>query len=453
MVGTGRGASHQGRRDTRCPCGRSSPSRRHHLGGVPLAWWPRRRGRLFRLGARGASGGRGGASARADSVGRTLRGGGGEGRTEGRGACLFSAMFPIAVRWQVVRNRQRGLGWDSIVDHAGCSLRAAHQWWENFERNGSPWNDDCIQNQHADSARFNATFLRALNSLVTAHPEIFLRELSSLFQRLEELPDWNRSWPTSVTTLGLMLRQIGYSVKKVERLASERCLERMVDHCRLMRHIPDRCIVVADETHIKGDAMVRPRGRAKVGFPLEALAPDPRATKRFSSIVAISHSRGILELSVNEVPPAQGGDDWALFCTSLATRMNAYVPGALWADQPDDCVLLYDNASVHTALADEILTMNGVFLLRLPPYCPNLSAVEPTFADYKREARNIAYHHPDLPHRLLHVLSFASIPLATIQGHYREARREMSRHLPELTGPGAPLEGVLRALPVELAPP
>jgi len=51
------------------------------------------------------------------------------------------------------------------------------------------------------------------------------------------------------------------------------------------------------------------------------------------------------------------------------------------------------------------------------------------------------------------VLAFASIPLATIQRHYREARRELWRHLPELTGPGRPLQGILPALPIWLAPP
>jgi len=101
-------------------------------------------------------------------------------------------------------------------------------------------------------------------------------------------------------------------------------------------------------------------------------------------------------------------------------------------------VLLYDNASVHNPVTDEILTLNGAPLLHLPPYSPNLSSIEPTFADYKRNVRDLTYHHPELPDRLTHVLAFASIPLATMQGHYREARRELWRHLPELTGPGRP---------------
>jgi len=54
--------------------------------------------------------------------------------------------------------------------------------------------------------------------------------------------------------------------------------------------------------------------------------------------------------------------------------MKGYAPGALWEDQPPDCVLLHDNASVHKRVADEILTLNGALLLHLPPYSPNLAS-------------------------------------------------------------------------------
>jgi len=133
--------------------------------------------------------------------------------------------------------------------------------------------------------------------------------------------------------------------------------------------------------------------------------------------------------------------------------MNGFVPGAPWADLPKDCVLLYDNASVQNALADEVLTINGVLLMHVPPYCSNFSAVEPIFADYKRAARNLAYHHPDLDDRLIHVLAFASVPVGAIQGHDHEARREMWRYPLELTGPGMPLEGDLAPVPIELQAP
>ena len=128
--------------------------------------------------------------------------------------------------------------------------------------------------------------------------------------------------------------------------------------------------------------------------------------------------------------------------------MNAYVPGVAWDVQLDDCVLLDDHAGVLIQASDQLLAMNGVRRMRLPPYCPHLSRIEPTFADYKAKVRDLAFGHPDLPDRMLHVLAWASVPPAAIRGHYHEARRQSLRQLPELTGQGGPLEGVFRPLPV-----
>lgn len=102
-------------------------------------------------------------------------------------------MFPIAIRWQVIRNRQRGLSWESIIDHAGCSLSAAHQWWANYERHGSPWNDDAIHSRHADAAVFNASFLAALDYIVRSHPDMSLGEIEAIFRQLGELPGWDEA--------------------------------------------------------------------------------------------------------------------------------------------------------------------------------------------------------------------------------------------------------------------
>ena len=197
----------------------------------------------------------------------------------------------------------------TIVLHAGCSLADALNWWTTFQGHGSPWEDNAIHNRHTDAARFNATLLRVLGGLVRTQSGLFLRELSSIFKRLAFLSDWDTRWPPSVSSLGEILCLIGFSVKNMERLESERSLALVVAHCRLARQIPDRHIVVADETHSHGAEIIRPRGRSSVGQPLEVLAPNPRPRQCFSSIQAITHNTGVLELTDNEVAPAQSGDD------------------------------------------------------------------------------------------------------------------------------------------------
>ena len=116
-------------------------------------------------------------------------------------------------------------------------------------------------------------------------------------------------------------------------------------------------------------------------------------------------------------------------------------------------MLLEDKAFLQSPVADECLTLNGVLLRHLPPYSPNLSFIEPNFAEYERNVRDMSYHHPELPDRLTQVLAFASTPLVSIQGYYWETRRKLWWHLSEMAGPGRPLQVVLPALPIELAPP
>lgn len=169
--------------------------------------------------------------------------------------------------------------------------------------------------------------------------------------------------------------------------------------------------------------------------------------------MAISYTHGISDLYVNEVPPALNGDDFALFCTSLVRRMNAYHPGLPWSEQPNDCVVVYDNASLHTAFAGMIFAENGDARIRLSPYSPDSSAIEPVFKDYKHGVRGLVFWHPLMPDRIAHVLAFSSLSLSSIQGHYREARRQVLRNLPEMTGEGMPLEGIFPSLPGQLGAP
>jgi len=166
------------------------------------------------------------------------------------------------------------------------------QWWSNFVRGRSPWNDPVLENRHIDAARFQAPFSRALEGLVRSHPEVFLREMKSSFDRLMALPYFDASWLHTLSSLSRMLNAIGFSVNNVERLALERCAQAAEKHSRRYSNVPDRCIVVVDETHIDGRAMVRPRGWGPNGSNVEVLASDPRPRTRFFTIVAVSYTRG-----------------------------------------------------------------------------------------------------------------------------------------------------------------
>ena len=69
-------------------------------------------------------------------------------------------------------------------------------------------------------------------------------------------------------------------------------------------------------------------------------------------------------------------NDWRIFCENVMPQLNFYLDGKPWEDQPDNCVLLFDNASIHDAATDEFLQANGVHFIRLPPYSPDLQPIE-----------------------------------------------------------------------------
>lgn len=135
--------------------------------------------------------------------------------------------------------------------------------------------------------------------------------------------------------------------------------------CASVRECPpaDPC------THVSRPAKVCPRDWAPVGDKLQLFVLDPQLRPKLSSTAAISHQKGVLQLAVHEVPLSQKGYDWLAFCISLAQDISAYIPATGWHGQPNDCIILCDNATVHTHWHRALLT--GEFLsmapLRLAP--------------------------------------------------------------------------------------
>jgi len=116
---------------------------------------------------------------------------------------------------------------------------------------------------------------------------------------------------------------------------------------------------------------------------------DTRPVQRTSTMMGVSLSHGVLWSQTGIVGNAQTADDWRLFLQCLRTHMNTYIPGLAWELQPDACVVLYDNASIHDHWGDEYMQANGIHYVRLPPYFPNLQPIEGVFAELKKHVRSL----------------------------------------------------------------
>jgi len=88
--------------------------------------------------------------------------------------------------------------------------------------------------------------------------------------------------------------------------------------------------------------------------------------------------------------------DWRLFLQLHIPNPGVYVPGHPWHLQASNCVVMFDNAPIHTVRGDTFLENNGVPFLRKPAYSPDLRPIEGVFNDLKGMIRILVYVQPDL---------------------------------------------------------
>ena len=153
---------------------------------------------------------------------------------------------------------------------------------------------------------------------------------------------------------------------------------------------------------------------------------DPRSVPRTSTTMSVSSDGRILGFqSVVVGRGALTSADWRLFLELLIPKLGVYVPGRPWSQQSNNCVVLFDNAPIYNAGGDTFLGNNGVPLLRLPPYSPDLQSIESVFNDLKILIRNLVYVMPDLlddPH-LLQATAASKLSRRQIIGQFDRVRK------------------------------
>ncbi|KAK1867856.1 hypothetical protein I4F81_010354 [Pyropia yezoensis] len=213
----------------------------------------------------------------------------------------------------------------------------------------------------------------------------------------------------STASLSRYFRRMGFTRKVIERLFQERNEAARLHHCQLMRQIPRRCIISVDETHTDGGDVFLKRGWAPRHEPMRMLDRDPRSVPRTSTTMAISGLGNIEAMHTCVLGPALTAADWLIFCQTLVPQMNVFLDGHPWDDQPDNCILLFDNAPIHDAAGDAFLEANGVHFIRLPPYSPDLQPIEGFFNDLKCYIRRLVHDDPTLLDHPLHLQALAAV--------------------------------------------
>jgi len=328
-----------------------------------------------------------------------------------------------------------------------CDRSTAAAWIKAYKDTGEWWPDPAIRNRHADNVRFEEHFVRAVNAVILSDPEQLLGEMKDVFMFLSTLPGYRDSYKCSIATLDRVLRAAGYSYKQLYRMCRERDQARRAAFANLFLSVPLRCLVSADETHKDGGDLRRRRGRWLRGARFECQSRDRRAMLRTSTMMAVSYTDGVLHSVTTPTPPSQNSDDWLLFLNGQLPTMNRFLPGLPWRLQPDRCVLLYDNAPIHSAEADAFIRANGIFPLRLPPYSPEFQPIEEVFSEYSHQLKTAHHLYHGVPETLLHAVALSKLTSPNIASHFEHSLLEAVRNVPELCGPGGPWEGLFASLP------
>jgi len=274
--------------------------------------------------------------------------------------------------------------------------------------------------------------MNALLMVVRERPEALLREHSKLLQRIRAHPSglWANMCCSEATVDGHLCR-MGFTRKRVLRLFQEANAVARRAHARLRRRMGPMAIVSVDETHTDGGDVYRKYGRGLHRNRVRRWDRDPRSIPRTSTTMAVGSDGRILG-HMSAVCSDDGSGltaaDWRLFLQNLIPRLGIYRPGRPWHQQPPNCVLLFDNVSIHDAAGDAFLTANGIPFLHLPPYSPDLQPVEGVFNDLKVIIRNLIYGQPwllDEPH-LLQAMAAMFISRRQVLGQFDRVERTVT---------------------------
>jgi len=276
---------------------------------------------------------------------------------------------------------------------------------------------------------YDSYFLQAVNAVIHSDPEQLIGEIKDVFTNLSTLPGYRDSYKASIGRLDRILRATGFSYKKLYRMCRERVQERWEAFARVMLTFPLLCIVSVDETHKGGGDVRRRRGRWICGMRYDCLLGAGKHILRASTMMAVFYHTGVIQCETTPTPPSQNSNDWLIFLAGLVSRMNKFVPVLPWALQVDRCVLLLDNATIHTAEAGAWIVAAGVFPLRLSPYSPDFQQMEEVFSELSNLLQTMHNSFSEEPDALRHALAIISLSAENIGKHFEHCLLEAVRNV------------------------
>jgi len=261
--------------------------------------------------------------------------------------------------------------------HLRVSVKSARRFLAYFWQTGGDFHYDPERwNWHADNVVDNPTLRDAVLKAVEDEPELFLDEMTDVFNALTAGVDG--AVEVSPASVSRTLARNGYTRKIIEKACFTRIEAERVAWVAAQWQIPLSCRVYTDEAHRVRRAAERRWAWSVRGSRSECYVASSVGA-RTSFFVAMAHDC-VLDWMITRPPPGQTAVDFLLFVTSFVLpRMQACVAGE-WSVLPERCVLVLDNARIHDSVALASLRAAGVFVLLMPPYSPDFNPIEDVFS-------------------------------------------------------------------------
>lgn len=302
------------------------------------------------------------------------------------------------LRAVVVRMREEGASWARIAALTRVAESAARRIVATARETGNA----AKRHKGGNKKPVTSAAVRALIVSVQESDAVLrLRDIAAAVQR--EL-----GVSPTLSTVWHILEEEGFTTKKVQQYANARSTpetkQKRADWCRerLSGKAPAvraETVIFTDETPFSFNIM-RTRGRSRAGEPAVGVVPAIRG-RNHTVIAAVSPKYGLVHKEIHVSAPEEEfvskrkgsktvktaprgvtRERFRTFLIHLLDRLRALSPDAD-DDAESPFTLIFDNAPIHKGDIDETVFQAGHELLFLPPYSPELNAIEYVFSKWK----------------------------------------------------------------------
>ncbi|KAL4258543.1 Transposase IS630-like protein [Pleurotus pulmonarius] len=254
---------------------------------------------------------------------------------------------------------------EDVCDILGVSDSSLQRWKANQEQHGSVIPPPGVTRGRPRT--LNADMTHSLITLLKDAPDMYL----------DEIQDWiaaTQDSGLSRSGIAKILADCGMTYKLLHKAAAERNDEARAEwKAKVNAHYVAEQIVVVDESSKDERTLYRRYGRAPVGQRADLAAPFVRGERY--SLVAAMGLEGYLATRV--VEGSVDGDEFMDFIINeVLPKMNRFpLPNS---------VLIMDNCAIHkSSILRELIEDQGIVLVFLPPYSPDLNPIEESFSCVK----------------------------------------------------------------------